>query len=158
MCISAHIHGWALQLKAASSQPLTISLDEVMSDSVRETFRDAFERDGQMTIDTGLMTTILEQGSPAAPSPLHYIQGIVTSVRDAGTLLGRDLRTLGVAVVRDGDDILLEIEVSVTNAVWQGCWPEVGDHVSGTVWLQALFDAPADHAPHVAGGDCCSEI
>jgi hypothetical protein len=145
MRVSAHVHGWALKLEPASRRPLTLQAHEV-NESVREAMRDAFERDGQITIDTGFMTTIMERGDASAPSPLHDVQGLVVSVREAAPILGRTLRTLGVAVVMDGDDILLDIEITVTDAVWQGEWPKVGDRVRGVVWLQASFDEPGDDA------------
>ena len=141
MWVAAHVHGWAIQLEPAPSDPIILLPDQV-NEAMREAFRETFEREGRLVIQTEGMAAILPRGH--SPSPLHEIQGVVTAARAEDNVAGVPFRTITVTVARDdidnGGSGDMSIETTASRSVWKGEWPQPGDSVRGLVWLQARFE------------------
>jgi hypothetical protein len=131
------LSAWATMLERAPTDPIVFKPDQV-NDAMREAFREVFEREGQLVIHTSEMSALLSHGQ--SPSPLHEIQGPVTTVRLGPPLLGLTIWILTVTVARPDDGDELNVEIIVTSEIWQGDDPKVGEPVRGIAWFQATFE------------------
>ena len=137
--VRAHLHGWAVALERAPTEPIVLLPDEV-SASMREAFAEHFERYGKVTVETNQMAALLPYDGER--TPLHQVQGVIRSVSEEKELLGLSFVTLVATVARKDDDTPMDIEITVNSGVWQGAWPQPGEAVRGVIWLQAIFSRP----------------
>jgi len=142
--ISLPLHGWATSLKRASLEPMRLQAHQVHP-SVREAFAGSFERDGHVEMLVDDLASALPTLTEA--SPLLEIFGPVKAVEATAAVMGLDRWILRVTIARPRDDTDLDIEISVTSAVWQGEPPRVGDRVVGRVWLQGGLGSTVVRVP-----------
>jgi hypothetical protein len=136
--VSARLHAWAVSAERGSTEPHRFRPEDV-SDSVREAFRETFERDGILVIHTDRLVALFPRRS--VPSPLYEYRSPVKAVRESAPLLGMSVWILTLTVGRsEDDDSDLDIELSVTSGIWKGPPPQPGDAVQGILWLQASFE------------------
>jgi hypothetical protein len=106
---------------------------------MREGFREAFERHGELVLHTEQLAAFFPISGD--PSPLHEIRSPVKHVREGTPLLGLSVWVLTLTIARAGDgETDLDVELSVTSAVWEGLAPRPGDAVQGLIWVQAVFE------------------
>ena len=133
--IDVRLHGWVARLEPAPTEPIRLHPDKV-NDSMRGAFREAFERDGELVLHTDQLVAVIP-GS-GAPTPLYEFRAPVQAVREGIALPGVEAWTLTIAIFRSDDrDETLDIELTLTDAIWQGEPPQVGQPVQGLLWLQA---------------------